>query len=84
MFDVYYFLRSPYASDINYDIIKQHTGKEAKDFYVELQGFIRSIQPTSVLSGMGELLTPVQKVWAKAKLIEELTGLVQRQIDVLH
>jgi len=83
LFDIHYFLSSQYAGEINYDIIKRKTGKEANKFYLQLLGFINSIKPDSVLTGLGELLTPSQKVWAKTKLIEELRGLIQRQIELL-
>lgn len=84
LFDVHYFLSSQYAGGINYDIIKRKTGKEASGFYAQLLDFVNKIKPDSVLSGLGELLTPSQKVWAKTKLIEELKGLIQRQIDLLR
>ncbi|MFA6368873.1 MAG: nucleotidyl transferase AbiEii/AbiGii toxin family protein [Candidatus Shapirobacteria bacterium] len=82
LFDIHYFLSSPFAGEINYDIIKHRTGKEPKEFYVSLLEFLSKINPTSVLAGLGEVLTGSQKDWAKAKLISELKGLVQRQIDL--
>lgn len=84
LFDLHFFLGSQYASEINYDIIKQQTGKNAREYCQELQDFVSKIEPNSVLAGLGELLTPSQKSWAKTKLIEELEGLIQRQIDLLH
>lgn len=82
LFDIHYFLSSPYAGEINYDIIKYRTEKEPKEFYVALLEFLDKINPKSVLAGLGEVLTDSQKDWAKAKLISELKGLVQRQIDL--
>lgn len=73
LFDVHYFLSSPYAGEINYDIIKEHSDKDAREFYLQLLDFVNKIKPESVLAG---------KVWAKAKLIAELKGLIQRQIDL--
>jgi len=35
------------------------------------------------LSGLGEILSNSQKNWAKAKLIAELKGLIQKQIDIM-
>jgi predicted nucleotidyltransferase component of viral defense system len=83
LFDVHYFLSSTYAADINYDLIKKETGEEPKVFFTQLLGFISTIKPNSVLSGLGEVLTESQKDWAKVKLIMELKGLIQRQIDLL-
>lgn len=83
IFDMHYFLSSQYAGTINYDIIKKKTGQEPKEFYAHILNFVSHIPSGSVLSGLGEILTNSQKEWAKAKLIEELQGLIQRQIDVL-
>lgn len=83
LFDIHYFLGLPQASEINYQIIKQRTGKNPKEFYLSLLEYLNKINPKSVLSGLGEVLTDSQKDWAKAKLIIEIKGLVQRQIDLL-
>lgn len=83
LFDIHYFLSSEYAGDINYKIIKYRTGKQPKEFYVFLLEFLGKIHPSSILTGLGEVLTDSQKDWAKAKLIPELKGLIQRQIDLL-
>jgi predicted nucleotidyltransferase component of viral defense system len=83
LFDIHYFLSSQYAGEINYEIIKHRTGKKAKEFYVFLLEFLGQINPGSILAGLGEVLTDSQKDWAKAKLVKELKGLIQRQIDLL-
>jgi len=83
LFDIHYFLNSPYAAEVNYDLIKKYTEKEPKDFFIQLLEYISVIKPNTVLSGLGEILTESQKDWAKAKLIIELNGLIQRQIDLL-
>ena len=82
LFDIHYFLGSPFASEINYQIIKRRTGKKPGEFYSYLLNFVKKIKPDSVLAGLGEVLTNSQKDWAKTKLIEELKGLIQRQIDL--
>lgn len=82
LFDIHYFLGSPYASEINYDIIKHRTGKNPKEFYESLLNFVSSIHPKKILIGLGEVLTEPQKDWVKAKLIIELAGLIKRMIDV--
>jgi predicted nucleotidyltransferase component of viral defense system len=82
LFDVHYFLSSSYAGDINYDLIKQRAGKEPKDFFKHLLEYVSSIKQINILAGLGEILTESQKDWAKAKLIDELKDLIQRQIDM--
>ncbi|MEI7604039.1 MAG: nucleotidyl transferase AbiEii/AbiGii toxin family protein [bacterium] len=83
LFDSHYFLGTPFAAEINYDIIKHRTGKSPKEFYLFFYDFVSKIDPKSVLSGLGEVLDENQKDWAKAKLIDELKGLIQRQIDII-
>ena len=82
LFDIHYFLSSKYVNDINYDIIKHRTGKNPKEFYLSLAKFLKDIDNKSILQGLGEVLTESQKDWVKAKLLIELKGLVQRQIDL--
>lgn len=83
LFDIHYFLSSSYAADINYDIIKHRTGKEPKDFYVSLLKFVSGRDKKKILVGLGEVLTQSQKDWVKAKLIEELEGLIKKTIHFL-
>jgi len=83
LFDTHFFLSSEYASEINYSIIKERLNKEPKEFYVHLLNFVSKIKPDSVMGGLGEVLTESQKDWVKAKLIVELKGLIQRQMDLL-
>lgn len=83
IFDIHYFLGTEYASEINYEVIKIRTNKDPKDFYKLLLKNIGKINPKNILSGLGEVLTDSQKDWAKAKLLVELKGLINRQIDFL-
>jgi len=82
LFDIHYFLGSPYSADINYEIIKLRTGKTPREFYESLLNFVSDINPETILTGLGEVLTGPQKDWAKAKLIPELDGLIKRMIDL--
>lgn len=84
LFDIHYFLGLPEASQINYQIVKHRTGKDPKEFYLSLLKYLDKINSKSILSGLGEVLTDSQKDWGKAKLIIEIKGLVQRQIDLLQ
>jgi len=48
-----------------------------------LLNFVRNVNPNQILSGLGELLSESQKKRIKIKLLIELQGLIQRQIDML-
>jgi predicted nucleotidyltransferase component of viral defense system len=80
LFDIHYFLSSSMASEINFDIIKHHTGMSPKDFFESLLEFVSKINSKSILTGLGEVLTPSQKDWAKAKLITDLETLIKKMI----
>ena len=83
LFDIHYYLSSPYAADINYDIIKHRTGKQPKDFYKSLLKFVSNRNTNKILVGLGEVLTESQKDWVKAKLIGELEGLIKKTMHFL-
>ncbi len=84
LFDMHFLLGTEYASNVNYEVIKQRTGKTPIEFYKYLLGLVAEINPKNILEGLGEVLTPAQKDWVKAKLLTELTGLIQRQMDFLE
>jgi len=83
LFDVHYFLSTSYVNEINYEIIKDRTGKDPIDFYKDLYNFVDNINSSTILNGLGEVLDRSQKDWMKAKLKTELLGLIKRQIEVL-
>jgi predicted nucleotidyltransferase component of viral defense system len=82
LFDVHYFLSTSYVNDINYEVIKNRTGKDPVEFYRELYEFVSNVDNSTILNGLGEILDKGQKDWVKAKLKEELLGLIKRQIDI--
>ena len=83
LFDAHYFLSSPSATEINYEIIKDRTGKTPREFYESLLTVVEKIENKNILDGLGELLTEAQKDWARVKLKNELMGLIQRNIDLM-
>ncbi len=83
LFDVHYFLNSKYAPEINYELLSRLIDQTPKEFFIHLLEFISKINPNTILSGLGEILSESQKDWAKAKLVVELKELIQRQIDLL-
>ena len=83
LFDVHYFLGSPYGVEINYDVIKMRTGLEPKEFFQNLLNFVQKIEEKDILNGLGEVLTESQKDWARVKLKDELVELIQRNIDLM-
>lgn len=59
--------------DINEEIIKIRTGKTLKEYFVYLIDFIeKSVNPNTILSGLGELIEDQQKDSVKATLKRDL------------
>lgn len=45
LFDIHYFLGTPHAGELNYDIIKYRTGKNPVEFYRVLHEFVSKVNP---------------------------------------
>jgi hypothetical protein len=43
---------------------------------------VSDVDNSTILNGLGEVLDKGQKDWVKAKLKDELLGLIKRQIDI--
>lgn len=84
LFDMHFFLGMQYAASINYEIIKLRTGKTPLEFYKFLLDLVSKINSKKILEGLGEVLSDPQKNWAKARLLIELKGLIQRQMDLIE
>ncbi len=70
LYDTHFFLKQGFP--INDALIKERTGKEEKDYLSFLSQFIKkTYTPRNVLQGLGELLDPDKKLWAKNHLIPE-------------
>lgn len=82
LFDTHYFLKSKYATDINYQIIKHRTGKTPEAFYTDLLKLLKNISDRNILDGLGELIDEKQKHSVKTQMLKELIGLVERQMDI--
>lgn len=83
IFDIHYFLSTEFATKINYEIIKQRTSKDPKDFYNLLLKKLNKINPKNILTGLGEVLSESQKIWAKSELIPEVKELIKKQLDLI-
>jgi predicted nucleotidyltransferase component of viral defense system len=78
IYDVWFFLKNRFP--INQAIVEERSGKSFDEF---LRTCIRQLEKTSnrhILDGVGELLTPSQKDWAKAKLREDTVALLKLRL----
>lgn len=78
IYDVWFFLRERFP--INRAIVEERAGMSFDEF---LQTCIRQLEKMSnrhILDGVGELFTPSQKDWAKAKLREDTIALLRLRL----
>jgi predicted nucleotidyltransferase component of viral defense system len=78
IYDVWFFLRS--RSPINKAIVENRSGMPFDELVKKCIEQLEKTDNRSVLQGLGELLTPGQKDWARAKLKEETIALLKLRI----
>ena len=75
IYDVWYFLSKDWV--VNKEIIERITGQPYKVFLEKCVDVLSDMSNQRILNGLGELLTPKQKVWVKAKLLEDTIFLLR-------
>jgi predicted nucleotidyltransferase component of viral defense system len=78
IYDVWFFLNKHFP--INKDIVENRAGVPFNRTIQKCIELLEKIDNHNILSGVGELLTPSQKDWAKAKLRLETISLLQLQL----
>ena len=79
IYDVWFFLKS--RSPINKEIVENRARMPFDQLVKKCISQIEKMDNRHILTGMGELLTPSQKDWAKAKLREETLALLKLRIE---
>jgi predicted nucleotidyltransferase component of viral defense system len=79
IYDVWFFLKS--RTPINKDIVESRAQMPFNQLVNECILQLERINNRRILTGIGELLTPSQKDWAKAKLREETIALLKLRIE---
>src|SRR3989338_1260056 len=80
--DIYYvwfFLKDRFP--VNKEIIEKRAGITFESFVKKCIKQLEKTDNRDILDGMGELLTPSQKDWAKAKLKEETVTLLKLRLE---
>lgn len=70
LFDLWFFLKNDWQ--INEQVVKRKTKMSLKQALKEAEKKIKSVGKTQLLSGLGDLIEPIQKTWIKDKLKDEL------------
>ncbi len=75
IYDVWFFLQHNWS--INKNIVEQRTGLAYGKFLLNCIDALEKMDNHHILKGLGELLTPQQKVWTKTKLRNETLFLLR-------
>lgn len=79
IFDVWFFLNNNWP--VNQKIIALRTDLNYADFLQQCIEHLEKMSNKSILSGLGELLTPKQKHWVKTQLKDETIFLLKRELE---
>jgi len=79
IYDVWFFLKNNW--DINKGIVEKRAKMSFKDFLKKNIKSLEKFEERNVLSGMGELLTEEQKIWAKKNLKTDTLFLLKLKLE---
>ena len=79
IYDVWYFLQARYP--INKAIVENRSGISFDELVCKCIGQLEKMDNRRILDGLGELLTPNQKDWARARLREETIALLTLRLQ---
>lgn len=79
IFDCWFFLKNNWP--VNKGLVERRTGLSFKDFLQRCVGELEKKGDRNILSGMGELLDPKQKAWAKNSLKKDTIFLLKIRKD---
>ena len=79
IYDVWFFLSNRFP--INRKIVENRSGISFNDLVQRCIEQLEKFDNKKILSGLGELLNPSQKDWAKAKLREDTISLLKLRLE---
>lgn len=79
VYDVWFFLKKRFP--INKKIVEQRSGLTFKKALQKAVLVLEKMSNRNILDGLGDLLTPSRKDWARAKLKEEAVFLLKARVE---
>lgn len=79
IFDIHFFFKQGW--DINKNIVEARSGKSFADTLTDCINILEYTDNKHILDGLGELLDPSQKDWARAKLKEDTIFLLKVRLE---
>lgn len=80
LFDVWFYLKNNW--DINPQVIMNRTGQSVKEYLKLALKTVQKVDSRDILSGLGELLEPKTKDWARQKLQKDTEFLLQLRLGL--
>jgi len=82
IFDIHYFAKSNW--DINAEVIKERTGKTAKEYLADCIAFIEKVKDNQMLQGLGELVdSEKEKAWIRTHLKTDSIFMLKNYMSVI-
>ncbi len=80
LFDIWYFLKNNW--EISSQIITRHSGTSVKKYLGQSLKFVKKVDSRDILSGLGELLEPKMKDWARQNLKKDTEFLLRLRLSL--
>jgi len=80
IYDIHFFAKNNW--DINTEILQNRTNKKIKDYLGECLTFVEKIKDNQILQGLGELLSPTEKLWVKNHLRDDTVFMLKNYLSI--
>lgn len=80
IYDIYFFAKNNWSIDI--ELLQTRTEKKINKYLTECIAFVEKIKSNQILQGLGELLTPKEKLWVKNHLISDTVFMLKNYLVV--
>lgn len=80
IYDIHFFAKNNWSIDTG--ILQSRTGKEIKNFLAECVTFIEHVKSNQILRGLGELLSPKEKLWVKNNLKNDTIFMLKNYMSI--
>jgi predicted nucleotidyltransferase component of viral defense system len=80
IYDIHFFAKNHW--DIDIEVLQNRTDKKITRHLIECIALIEKIKSNQILQGLGELLLPKEKLWAKNHLISDTVFMLKNYLSI--
>ena len=80
VYDIHFFAKNNW--DIDTEVLQIKTNKKTVQYLQECIEYIEKIKNNQILQGLGELLSPKEKLWVKKYLIDDTIFMLRNYISI--